>query len=54
MRQDWIEALVLDETVKLLHDDELMEYIIDRTWEYYQVTDKVQEEKPCLKHSLQK
>lgn len=52
VRQDWIEALVLDETVKLLHDDELMEYIIDRTWEYYQVTDKVQEEKAVLEAQL--
>lgn len=52
VRQDWIEALVLDETVKLLHDDELMEYIIDRTWEYYQVTDKVQEEKAVFEAQL--
>lgn len=52
VRQDWIEALVLDETVKLLHDDELMEYIIDRTWEYYQITDKVQEEKAVLEAQL--
>lgn len=43
---------MLDETVKLLHDDELMEYIIDRTWEYYQVTDKVQEEKAVLEAQL--
>lgn len=42
----------VDETVKLLHDDELMEYIIDRTWEYYQVTDKVQEEKAVFEAQL--
>ena len=29
-----------------------MEYIIDRTWEYYQVTDKVQEEKAVLEAQL--
>ncbi len=52
VRQDWIEALVLDETVKLLHDDELMEFIIDQTWEYYQATDKAQEEKAALEAQL--
>ena len=52
VRQDWIEKLVLDETVKLLHNEELFEYIVDQTWEYYQSVDKVIEEKAALEAQL--
>lgn len=52
VRQDWIEKLVLDETVKLLHNEELFEYIVDQTWEYYQNVDKVIEEKAALEAQL--
>ena len=52
VRQDWIEKLVLDRTTEMLHDPELLEFIVDQTWEYYKSVDKVQEEKAALEAQL--
>ena len=54
VRQDWIEKLVLEETVKLLHNEKLMESIIDNAWAHYQATDKTREEKAALEAQLAK
>ena len=35
VRQDWIEPLVLREIQKIVMDDELMDFIADKTYEYY-------------------
>lgn len=42
VRQDWIEELVLNTTVELLRDDDLLEYIADRTWKFYLAQDEAQ------------
>ncbi len=40
VKQEWIEKLVLDATIGLLRDDVFMEYIADKTWEFYQAQDE--------------
>lgn len=51
-RQDWIEPLVLDQTVALLRDEALLEYIADKTWEYYLSQDQGEEKRATLKAQL--
>ena len=52
VRQDWIEPLVIAETVKLLQDDELLQQIVDKTWEYYQSQDDLREKQSALDTQL--
>lgn len=52
VRQDWIESLVIAETVKLLQDDELLQQIVDKTWEYYQAQDDLREKQAALDTQL--
>lgn len=35
VRQVWIESLVLEYVVALVHDKELLEFIAESTWQYY-------------------
>lgn len=42
VRQEWIERLVLDHTVRLLQDDELLEFIAENTWQFYLAQDEQQ------------
>ncbi len=42
VRQEWIEDLVLEATVKLLQDDALLEFIAENTWQYYLAQDERQ------------
>jgi DNA invertase Pin-like site-specific DNA recombinase len=42
VRQEWIESLVLDHTVRLLQDNELLEFIAENTWQYYLAQDERQ------------
>ena len=52
VRQDWIEPLVIAETVKLLNDDELLQQIVDKTWEYYQSQDDTREKLSAIDTQL--
>ena len=52
VRQADIEDAVLDATRKLLQDDELLDFIIDRTWECYLAQDNSQEELRNLQRQL--
>ena len=52
VRQADIEDTVLNATHELLQDDELLDYIVDRTWEYYLAQDNSQEELRNLQRQL--
>ena len=52
VRQEWIEQLVIYEVVKLLQDDELMQFIIDGTWEYYQANDESKQKRAAIQRQL--
>lgn len=52
VRQDWIEPLVLQKARELLFDDELLNFIADKAWEYYAAEDKSQKEKAALEAQL--
>lgn len=52
VRQDWIEPLVIAETVKLLNDDDLLQHIVDKTWEYYQAQDDTREKQAAIDTQL--
>lgn len=51
-RKDWIENLIINETVKLLADDALLEFIADKTFEFYQSQQRSQTERKMLEKSL--
>lgn len=51
-RKDWIENLVIQETLKLLSDDSLLEFIADKTFEYYKAQEQSQTERKVLEKSL--
>ena len=44
VRQDYIEPLILEKIHEILHDPEIFQLIVDKTWEYYlkQDTDQVE------------
>lgn len=52
IRQDVIEPLVIDAALTILHDDELLEFIIDRTWNFYQAQDQSKAELESLERQL--
>ena len=53
VRQADIEDAVLNATRELLHDDELLDHIIDSTWAYYLAQDDGQEELANLQRQLE-
>ena len=52
VRQEWIESQVLKVTRDLLADDELLDYIADKTFEYYQATNGHQDQRDALEKEL--
>lgn len=52
VRQDLIEKAVLDYTVQLLQDQELLEFIADKTYEYYLTANQQFDEKEALEKQL--
>ncbi len=52
VRQDLIEPLVIEQTIKLLQDDDLMNFIADKVWEFYETEDTSQKEKAALEAQL--
>lgn len=52
VRQDVIEQIVMDNTVRMLQDDELMDYIVDKTWEYYTADDSTETELAAMRAQL--
>ena len=52
-RQADIEDLVIKATLQLLEDEELLEFIIENTWQYYLAQDDSQEEVKHLQSQLQ-
>ncbi len=52
VRRDWIEAIILDEVHHLLSDNTLLEFISERTWQYYLKIDTEQEELTAIQKQL--
>ena len=52
VRQDWIEGEVLKATRDLLADEELLDWITDRTYAYYLATNGKEEERTILQKEL--
>ena len=52
IRQDFIEDGVFSELVELLNNDDLLNFIIDQTWEYYLKCDDGYTEEAALKKQL--
>jgi len=52
VRQDWIESLVIDQTRQLLQDNDLLNFIADKVWEYYETEDVSRKEKAALEAQL--
>lgn len=52
VRQEWIEEIVIDKVNEILDNDEIMEMIIDATWELYMKEDTEQTEKAALQAEL--
>ena len=53
VRQEWIEEKVIKATCELLSDDELLEFIIENTWQYYLEQDQSQAEISSLRRQLE-
>ena len=53
VRQEPLEAAILNATIELLQDDELMEFLVENTWQYYQSQDESQEEIKALQRELE-
>ena len=52
VRQDMIEQIIFETIYEVLNDTELLEYIIDKTWAYYQQNDAADQEIEHLKKQL--
>lgn len=52
VKKDLIENIVIDHTLKMLTDDNLMEYIVERCWSYYIQQDEKKAEVDALKAEL--
>lgn len=52
LKKDIIEAAVIDSTLQLLANDELMEFIIEQTWQYYKAQDEKHDELDALRKEL--
>ena len=52
VRQDWIEDQVLKATRDLLADEELLDFIADKTFEYYQSVNGHQDQRDALEKEL--
>lgn len=52
VRQDWIEKRVLDAVRNLLADDELLDFIADKTYEYYAAVNGNEDQKAVLEKEL--
>ena len=47
-----MEERVINATIDLLKDDELLEFLVENTWQYYQAQDESQEELNALHREL--
>lgn len=54
VRQYDLEQLVVSKALEVLQDDELLEFIIENTWNFYQAQDESREEIESLRSQLQK
>lgn len=54
VRQEWIEKLVLDTTIQLLQDDNLLEFIAENTWQFYLSQDERQTRITSLRAQLER
>lgn len=52
VRQDWIEPLVIRETMRLLQDEELFQQMVDAAWDFYQKEAAANEEAQALRAEL--
>ena len=52
IRQDFLESLVLEQIHLLLHDQNLFDFIVEKTWECYQKQDQTEAEIRSLENQL--
>lgn len=52
VRQDWIEGIVLREIKRILHNDELVEFIAENTYRYYMEQNAAEEELRIIRGKL--
>jgi len=52
VRQEWIEQLVMNEVIRILDSDEMMEFISEQTWQYYLKQDSDNTETAALQNEL--
>lgn len=52
VRQEWIEELVMNEVIRILDDDNMMDFIAEQTWQYYLREDSDQTETAALQAEL--
>lgn len=52
VRQEWIEELVMNEVIRILDDDNVMEFIAEQTWQYYLKQDEDNTETAALQAEL--
>lgn len=52
IRSDVIEQIVMGQTVRILQDDALMDYIVDQTWSYYIADDSTETDLAAMRGQL--
>ena len=52
VRQDWIEDYVIKKTVDLLFDDDLLNWIVDNTWTFYQAESHDESKRNAIQKQL--
>jgi hypothetical protein len=52
VRQEWIEEIVLNRVQEILHNNELLEFIAENTWQYYLEQDESREKVKALQTQL--
>lgn len=52
IRQEVLEKIVLDRTREILFDDELLTFIVDKTWAYYETNDQEATKKAAIEKQL--
>ena len=53
IRQDFLEDLVISRTREILMDDDLLDFIIEKTWAYYEANDQESVKKAAVEQQLE-
>lgn len=52
IRQDWIEPLVFERVLDIIMNDEMIDFITENTWNYYQAGDETQDRLKLLNNQI--